>query len=228
MQLARSTLSTAKQSNAWNKFQKLSFSVATLPSLPYGYKDLEPYISGEIMEIHHSKHHNAYITNLNAAMKNLQKAEAESDLSTIIKLQVAIKFNGGGHLNHSIFWKNLAPTSSGGGVLNEGVLKEKIESKFGSLEKLKDELSASSVAIQGSGWGWLAYDKVNKNLSIATTSNQDPLEATTGLVPLLGIDVWEHAYYLQYKNVRPSYTKEIFNVVNWKDVQERLIAAMKS
>lgn len=169
----------------------------TLPDLTYDYGELEPYISAEIMNIHHSKHHNTYVTNLNNFSNMLEEAVAKKDVSKIINCQQAIKFNGGGHLNHSIFWKNLAPPSKGGGEMPEGVLKTMIESQYGSLDKLQQVMSTASVAVQGSGWGWLGYDKANKSLVVTTTFNQDPLEATTGLVPLLGIDVWEHAYYLQ-------------------------------
>ena len=160
----------------------------------------------------------------------------------MIALGPALRFHGGGHLNHSIFWQNLAP---GGGEPDAALIKA-AEGSFGSFENMKASLSAATVAIQGSGWGWLGYNKQSKNLSIITCPNQDPLEPTTGnpplhkkkeefpltatktlsgLVPLLGIDVWEHAYYLQYKNVRADYVKNIFNIVNWADVSQRLAAA---
>ena len=197
----------------------------TLPDLGYSYDALEPAISAQIMEIHHSKHHNTYVTNLNASMEKLEAAEKAGDISSVISLQSAIKFNGGGHLNHSIFWKNLAPPSNGGGVMPDGELKSMIESQFGSVDAFKATFSATTAAVQGSGWGWLGYDATTKKLAIATTANQDPLKATTGLEPLLGIDVWEHAYYLQYKNVRPDYLKEIWGVVNWADVAGRLATA---
>ncbi|KAM3569298.1 hypothetical protein VYU27_008605 [Nannochloropsis oceanica] len=200
----------------------------TLPDLAYGYGELEPVISGEIMEIHHKKHHQAYITNFNVAMGKLVEAEAKGDVSAMIALQPALRFNGGGHLNHSIFWKNLAPPKAGGGVPPIGALAQAIESQFGSLAGLQDTMSAQSVAVQGSGWGWLGVDKKMKRLAIVALPNQDPLEATTGLVPLVGIDVWEHAYYLQYKNVRPDYVKAIWKVVNWKDAEARFAAAMSS
>ncbi|CAM9970278.1 unnamed protein product [Chrysoparadoxa australica] len=196
-----------------------------LPQLKYAYGDLEPVISAEIMEIHHSKHHNTYVTNLNAATEKLAEAQAKDDVTAMVQLEAAIRFNGGGHLNHSIFWENLAPPNKGGGGEPSGDLASMIDQQYGGLDGLKSKLSAATVAIQGSGWGWLGYDKVNSKLAIATCANQDPLEATTGLVPLLGIDVWEHAYYLQYKNVRPEYVSAIFNVVNWSDVEARFAAA---
>eukprot|EP00904_Undaria_pinnatifida_P001204 jgi/Undpi1/11084/HiC_scaffold_30.g13382.m1 len=167
----------------------------------------------------------AYINNLNLALEKLADAESKGDVTAIVQLQAAIKFNGGGHLNHSIFWKARHNHNLGGGKMVTGTLADMIEAQYHSMGALTEKLSAASVGVQGSGWGWLGYDKVNKRLAIATCANQDPLEATTGLVPLLGIDVWEHAYYLQYKNVRPDYVKGIFKVVNWADVQERLTAA---
>ena len=195
-----------------------------LPELPYDFNALEPVISAEIMELHYKKHHQAYITNLIAALEKYKEAEKKNDLPTMIALQKAIRFNGGGHVNHSIFWTNLAPQNKGGGELPKGALAQAIEKKYGSFEKFIEKMSAKTVAIQGSGWGWLGYCKNSKCLRIVTCANQDPL-STEELVPLLGIDVWEHAYYLQYKNVRPEYVKNIWKIVNWKNVEERFIAA---
>jgi len=206
-----------------NAGRKLSTSSKfVLPGLEYDYGELEPFIKAEIMEIHYSKHHATYVNNLNVASEKLQESLSKNDVSSVIALQQAIKFNGGGHLNHTIFWKNLAPPKKGGGEPPTGDLKTMIEAQYGSLDSFKTIMSNATVAVQGSGWGWLGYDKVSKKLSITTTANQDPLEATTGLVPLLGIDVWEHAYYLQYKNVRPDYLKSIWGIVNWADVADRL------
>lgn len=175
-------------------FSTVSYS---LPDLPYDYGALEPYINAEIMKIHHTKHHAAYVTNLNISNEKLGEAQYKGDVSTVISLQQAIKFNGGGHINHSIFWKNLAPPSKGGGAPPSGDIKVLIDAQFGDYESFKVKMSAAAAGVQGSGWGWLGYDTVAKKLTIATTANQDPLQATTGLIPLLGIDVWEHAYYLQ-------------------------------
>ncbi|KAF8940393.1 Superoxide dismutase [Mn], mitochondrial [Dissophora ornata] len=191
----------------------------TLPALPYAYNALEPYISKEIMEVHHSKHHQAYVNGLNAAEEKLGSAFNSSDVNDEIALQSAIKFNGGGHINHTIFWENLAPKGHGGKPTGE--LLSEIEKTWGSLDKFIEKFNAQTAAVQGSGWGWLAYNKDFKRLEIATTANQDPLKPTTGLIPLLGIDVWEHAYYLQYKNVRPDYLKAVWEVVNWKTVTDR-------
>ncbi|MEI8365192.1 MAG: Fe-Mn family superoxide dismutase [Parachlamydiaceae bacterium] len=197
-----------------------------LPELPYDFNALEPVISAEIMTLHYSKHHAAYVANLNKALEQFAEAEQKNDIATQIGLQSAIKFNGGGHVNHSIFWTNLAPLSQGGGTPPEGALAQAITKDFGSLEKFTEILSAKSVAIQGSGWGWLGYNKGNGHLEIATCDNQDPL-VTKGLIPLLGIDVWEHSYYLQYKNVRADYVKAIWKLINWKNVAERYAQASK-
>nr|AFI24612.1 Mn-superoxide dismutase [Cyclina sinensis] len=193
----------------------------TLPDLPYDYNALEPVISNEIMQIHHQKHHQTYVDNLNATEEKLAAAVAENNLSQVIALQPALKFNGGGHINHSIFWEILSPN---GGGTPTGDLLELIKKDFGSFDNMKEELTQASVGIQGSGWGWLGYSK-NGRLKIVTCANQDPLQPTTGYFPLFGIDVWEHAYYLQYKNVRPDYVKAIFQVANWEKVGERLANA---
>jgi superoxide dismutase, Fe-Mn family len=198
----------------------------SLPDMPYDFGALEPVISAEIMQLHYSKHHNAYVTNLNGALEKYQDAESKGDLAAMIALQQAIKFNGGGHVNHSIFWTNLAPIGKGGGENPTGELATAIQSDFGSLDQCIEKLSAQAIAIQGSGWGWLGLNPASNRLVIATCANQDPL-STQGIVPLLGIDVWEHAYYLQYKNVRAEYVKNIWKIVNWKNVQERYTAAKK-
>ncbi|MBI3236753.1 MAG: superoxide dismutase, partial [Chlamydiales bacterium] len=198
-----------------------------LPDLPYDFNALEPVIAAEIMQLHYSKHHNAYVTNLNAALEKYQQAEAKKEIDAMIALQQAIRFNGGGHVNHSIFWTNLAPIGKGGGEGIAGNLADAIKKEFGSLEHLIEKMSAQTTAIQGSGWGWLGLDKASKHLIIASCANQDPL-STQGFIPLLGIDVWEHAYYLQYKNVRAEYVKNIWKIVNWKNVSERYLKAISS
>lgn len=197
-----------------------------LPALPYDFGDLEPVISAEIMTLHYTKHHQAYVTNLNKALEQYADAERKQDIAAMIALQQAIRFNGGGHANHSIFWTNLAPKSKGGGIAPQGILATAIDQQFGNLANLTELLSNKSVAIQGSGWGWLGYNKERKRLEVATCSNQDPL-STAGLIPLLGIDVWEHAYYLQYKNVRADYVKALWQIVNWKNVADRYQEAIK-
>ncbi|KAJ8500412.1 hypothetical protein OPV22_010964 [Ensete ventricosum] len=173
-------------------------TAAALPDLPYDYGALEPAISGEIMRLHHQKHHQAYVTNYNNALEQLEAAVAEGDAPAVVRLEGAIKFNGGGHINHSIFWNNLKPVKEGGGEPPDSALVWAINTDFGSLEALVQKMNAEGAALQGSGWVWLALDKGSKKLSVQTTANQDPL-VTKGLhmVPLLGIDVREHAYYLQ-------------------------------
>jgi Fe-Mn family superoxide dismutase len=200
------------------------FSTFKLPDLPYGFGELQPTISAEIMEIHYTKHHAAYVTNLNKALEQYAEAEAKNDMQKMIALQQAIKFNGGGHINHSIFWTNLCPEKHASPP--SGELLSAIEAEWKSLDKFIADFNTATAAVQGSGWGWLGYNKGSGRLQITTCANQDPL-STTGLIPLLGIDVWEHAYYLQYKNVRPDYLKAIWKVVNWKNVAERYADAKK-
>jgi len=194
---------------------------AVLPDLPYEYHALEPFISADIMELHHSKHHATYVNNMNIATEALSEALNSNDVAKCIQLANVIKFNGGGHINHSIFWHNMSPT---GGGEPEGALADMIKRDFGSFDAFKAKMSGATVAVQGSGWGWLGYNKEANRLQIATCANQDPLDATTGLVPIIGIDVWEHAYYLQYKNVRPDYVNQFWNVANWEDAGLRFAA----
>jgi len=195
--------------------------VATLPPLPYEYNGLEPYISEEIMKLHHTKHHQTYVTNLNAAEEKYVKATSYKD---IIALQSAIKFNGGGHINHSLFWKNLAPSAEKGG--KGGVfdanspLGKAILAEFGSVESFKVAFNDATLAIQGSGWGWLGVNPKTKRVEITTTANQDPLVSH---VPLIGVDIWEHAFYLQYKNVKVDYIKAIWSVINFEEANQRYV-----
>ncbi|KAK0469303.1 Mn superoxide dismutase [Desarmillaria tabescens] len=196
-------------------------SLHTVPDLPYAYNALEPFISEEIMKLHHQKHHQAYVNGLNAAEEAYAKSTSTKDH---IALQSALKFNGGGHINHSLFWKNLAPAAEEGGKLESGPLKTLIERDFGSFEAFKKEFNTKTAAIQGSGWGWLGYDSKSGKLDIVTTANQDPLITHT---PLIGVDIWEHAFYLQYKNVKPDYLNAIWNVINFKEAEQRLAEATK-
>jgi len=196
----------------------------TLPELPYDYKALEPTISAEIMQLHHQKHHKTYVDNLNKAEEKIQEGLQKGCANILISAYSALKFNGGGHINHTIFWKNLSPK---GGGQPQGELLEAISKQFGSFDKFKTLMTESAVGVQGSGWAWLGYNKISKHVCIATCNNQDPLFPMTGYAPLLGIDVWEHAYYLQYKNVRADYVKKIWDIINWKDVQERFQEARK-
>lgn len=195
----------------------------TLPDLPYDYGALEPVISAEILQVHHGKHHATYVNNLNIAEEKLAEAQAKGDGVAAVAAASMLRFNAGGHINHSIFWKNLAPQSKCGEPSDE--LKKAIERDFGSIENMKTQLSAMTVAVQGSGWGWLGYNRQTSRLQLATTFNQDLLEPTAGLVPLFTIDVWEHAYYLQYKNMRPDFVKAIWNIANWKDISDNFAKA---
>jgi len=222
--MALSTLVRSSRNLIRNGAQARAMSSVplVLPDLPYDYSALEPAISGEIMELHHSKHHQTYVTNINVALEKNAAAEAAGDMAEQIALQGAIKFNGGGHVNHSIFWTNLCPKKDF--EPPSGAIEAAITEEFGSLEAFQTKFAATTAAVQGSGWGWLGYSKATGKLVIETTANQDPL-STKGLVPLLGVDVWEHAYYLQYKNKRPDYLSAVWEVVNWKNVGERLAAA---
>ena len=176
------------------------------------------------MTLHHTKHHNTYVTNLSAGLEKMDAALSAGDVSGLIGLAPAIKFNGGGHVNHTLFWENLAPA----GTTSVGETTQKaIDMAFGDMESFQQRMSAQTIAVQGSGWGWLAYNKETCMVEIATCPNQDPLQATTGMIPLMGIDVWEHAYYVDYKNVRPDYVKSIWSVINWDAVEKRLVEASK-
>lgn len=197
-----------------------NFTPHEQPELPYDFNALEPVIFAEIMELHYTKHHRGYVTKLNTALEQYFEANDRWDLEAMIALQSAINFNGGGHINHSIFWTNLAPEKKGGGGSPKGELAEAIKKEFGSFEQFVEKFNTRTGAIQGSGWGWLGYCREKKTVMLETCQNQDPL-STKGLVPLLGVDVWEHAYYLQYKNARADYLKNIWKVVNWENVMER-------
>jgi len=151
---------------------------------------------------------------------------AKSDVSAIIALQGALKFNGGGHLNHTLFWENLTPVGSAAAQAGPtGGLKKAIEGSFCTVDELKKQFIPKTIAVQGSGWGWLGYDKTTRRLEIVTCANQDPLEATTGLVPIFGVDVWEHAYYVDYRNVRPDYVNATWGIINWEVAGKRFDAA---
>ncbi len=197
-----------------------------LAPLPYAANALEPYIDARTMEIHHDKHHGTYITNLNAALAghaDLQSKSIEDlikNLNTIPEaIRTAVRNNGGGHINHTQFWRQLVP----GGGQPSGALLDALNSTFGSLTSFQDQFNKAGLGRFGSGWAWLVLDKSGK-LSITSTANQDnPL--TDGLTPLLGVDVWEHAYYLNYQNRRADYLKAIWNVINWADVAQRYAAA---
>ncbi|CAE6524369.1 unnamed protein product [Rhizoctonia solani] len=206
-------------------------SKATLPELPYDYKALEPHISKEIMELHHKKHHQTYVNGYNTAIESLNKLmDDPTSTRQQIALQAAIKFNGGGHLNHSLFWKNLAPPGTTGlkpdGTLETPVLEGVINRTFKGLDEFKEEFNSAALAIQGSGWAWLVWNVKQERAEIITTPNQDPV--LPPYVPLFGVDMWEHAFYLQYKNVKPNYLAAIWNVINFHEAERRLNEATNS
>jgi len=191
-----------------------------LPKLPYGYDALEPYIDARTMEIHHTKHHQTYINNVNAALEKYP-ALAEKSVEDLIKdlnaipedIRTAVRNNGGGHANHSLFWTIMGPKAGGD---PSGELADAIKSAFGGLDAFKDQFSKAATGRFGSGWAWLSVDGGGK-LVLSSTPNQDsPL--SEGMTPILGLDVWEHAYYLNYQNRRPDYIAAWWNVVNWKQV----------
>lgn len=196
----------------------------SLPQLPYAYNALEPHIDARTMEIHHTKHHQAYIDKLNAALAKYPEL-AEKPVEDLLKdlnavpedIRTAVRNHGGGHWNHSFFWKIMAPNAGG---LPSGKLVEAITAKFGSFEKFKEEFNAAAANRFGSGWAWLSVDKTDA-LSVTSSANQDcPL--SDGLKPILGLDVWEHAYYLNYQNRRQDYVGAWWNVVNWLEVEKNL------
>jgi Fe-Mn family superoxide dismutase len=192
---------------------------ATLPNLPYDYGALEPSISGKIMELHHSKHHQTYVNSFNSASEQMEQARQKEDIQAQIALQPLINFHGGGHVNHTLFWENLAPKNQGGGEPPSGALSKAIDESYGSLDAMKEKFNAALAAIQGSGWAWLVQDVQTGNLQIRTYANQDPVVGQ--FRPLLGIDAWEHAYYLQYQNRKAEYFKAVWDVVNWKAAEKR-------
>ena len=188
----------------------------TLPELSYDYAALEPHISARIMELHHSKHHQAYLTGANAALEAMEKARSEDNFATLPKLQKDLAFNLGGHVNHSIFWKNLSPSSSA----PEGELAAAITEYFGSFEGFKNHFSAAAMGIQGSGWAYLAWDALGNRMIIGQLYDQQG-NLAMGTIPLLMLDMWEHAFYLDYQNVKADYVKAFWNIVNWEDVASR-------
>jgi superoxide dismutase, Fe-Mn family len=198
-----------------------------LPKLPYGYDALEPHIDARTMEIHHTKHHAAYVTNLNAALDKHPELE-ERSLEDLLRgidqvpedIRAAVRNHGGGHHNHSLFWEVMG--AGGGGGAPSGKLGDALMSAFGSFEAFKEKLTDAAAKRFGSGWGWLVTN--GGRLEVTSTANQDsPL--MEGKVPLLGVDVWEHAYYLKYQNRRPDYLQAWWNVVNWAEVGRRFEAA---
>jgi len=200
-----------------------------LPELPYAKDALEPHIDALTVEIHHDRHHNTYVTNLNAALENAPEQQSKSLEDQISKLdsvpesiRTADRKNGGGHHNHSLFWEVIGPN---GGGQPTGAIAEAISNELGGYDKFKEDFTKAATTRFGSGWAWLVVGKDGK-LAITSTPNQDsPL--SEGLTPVLGLDVWEHAYYLKYQNKRPDYIAAFYNVINWDEVNKRYAAAKK-
>ena len=197
----------------------------SLPSLPYAYDALEPHIDARTMEIHHTKHHQGYVNKLNAALEGHPELQNLTALELLLSLdsipdsiRTAVRNNGGGHVNHSMFWTNLGP--NGGGTPGGGLAME-IDESFGSFAEFHKQFSAAAAGRFGSGWAWLCA--ASDGLVVTSTANQDNPIFTDGNVPILGLDVWEHAYYLNYQNRRPDYIEAFWNVVDWDEVAGRLV-----
>jgi superoxide dismutase, Fe-Mn family len=195
----------------------------TLPELPYAYNALEPYISEEIMKLHHDKHHRAYVEGLNKAEINLKKARDNNDFSLIKHWSRELAFHGSGHYLHTIFWRNMGPKKGG---RPQGILKVEIDSYFGSFERFKNQFSEAAKQVEGVGWAILVWSPRARHLEILQ-SERHMLLTQWDTIPLLALDVWEHAYYLQYKNNRNSYVDNWWNLVNWNDVEMRLEQAIE-
>jgi Fe-Mn family superoxide dismutase len=188
-----------------------------LPDLPYDYAALEPHYSAEILELHHDKHHKAYVDGANKALDKLEAARQSDDFDAIVGLQKSLAFNVSGHVMHSLFWKNLSPD---GGGKPQGELAAAIDEFFGDFEAFKAQFAAVTTSIQGSGWGALAWEPVGQRLIVEQVYDHQG-NVGNGSGPILVIDAWEHAFYLQYKNVKADYVEAIWNIVNWDDVGER-------
>lgn len=193
----------------------------TLPELDYDYAALEPSISARIMELHHSKHHAAYVAGANTALEQLADARDKNDFTWVNKLQKDLAFHLSGHINHSIFWKNLAPTNSD---RPDGDLAAAIKEFFGTFEAFQAHFNATAMGIQGSGWAFLAWDSVGERLIIEQLYDQQS-NIATGSIPLLMLDMWEHAFYLDYQNVKGDYVKAFWSIINWADVGSRFDSA---
>jgi len=195
----------------------------TLPDLPYDYSALEPHISGRIMELHHDKHHAAYVAGANAAVAKLAEARASGSFEAVNLHEKNLAFNLGGHVNHSVFWKNLSPD---GGGQPTGAIGGAIDEFFGSFDAFQKHFTATAVGIQGSGWSILAWDSIGARLVIVQLFDQQA-NIALGLIPILTLDMWEHAFYLDYLNVKADYVKAWWNIVNWADAAERFTRAQQ-
>jgi len=196
-------------------------SAYELPDLPYDFAALEPHISGAIMELHHDKHHATYVKGVNTALEQLDEARGSSSFGNINRLEKDLAFHLGGHINHSVFWPNLSPD---GGDKPDGDLGAAIDDSFGSFDAFRAQFEANANAIQGSGWSILAFDALGQRLNIVQLFDQQG-NLPLAQIPIVLLDMWEHAFYLQYKNVKADYVKAWWNVVNWADAQKRYAAA---
>ena len=192
-----------------------------LPDLPYDYSALEPHISGEIMELHHDKHHATYVKGVNTVLDQLAEARDGNSFGSLVGLEKTLAFHLGGHINHSVFWPNMSPD---GGDKPVGELAAAIDEFFGSFDKFRAQFEANANAIQGSGWSMLVYDTLGARLNVVQLYDQAG-NLPLGQIPVLLLDMWEHAFYLQYKNVKADYAKAWWNVVNWADAGQRFAAA---
>ncbi len=195
--------------------------VYTLPELDYDYAALEPHISAQIMELHHTKHHNAYVVGANTALEKLAEARETGNFAAVNKLEKDLAFHLGGHINHSVFWKNMSPD---GGGEPTGEVAAAIDEYFGSFDGFKKQFNEVANGIQGSGWSMLVWDTLGQRLNINQLFDQQG-NLPVGQLPILQLDMWEHAFYLQYKNVKGDYVNAWWNVVNWDNVSERLAKA---
>jgi Fe-Mn family superoxide dismutase len=189
----------------------------TLPDLPYDYAALEPHISGKIMELHHDKHHATYVAGANTALEKLAEAREKDDFAAVNLHEKNLAFHLGGHTNHTVFWNNLSPE---GGGQPDGELAAAIKDQFGSFEAFQAQFGANANAIQGSGWSVLAWDSIGQRLAIFQLFDQQG-NIPVGIIPLLMLDMWEHAFYLDYLNVKADYVKAFWNIANWQDVAAR-------
>ncbi|MFT4147437.1 MAG: superoxide dismutase [Micrococcaceae bacterium] len=195
----------------------------TLPELTYDYGALEPSISAKIMELHHDKHHQAYVTGANTALEQLAEAREKEQLDYVNKLQKDLAFNLAGHVNHTVFWRNMSPD---GGDKPTGELASAIDDQFGSFDAFQAHFTASALGIQGSGWSILAWDSLGQKLIIEQLYDHQG-NLATATIPLLMLDMWEHAFYLDYQNVKADYVKAFWNIVDWADVQDRFESAVE-
>ena len=210
------------ESLGWNP----ATALYDLPDLPYAYDALAPHIDEQTMRIHHTKHHQGYINGLNNALVKLRDIrEGSGDVALMKHWSRELSFHGSGHVNHTMFWQGMAPAGKGGGGYPEGALAERIERDFGTFEQFAAHFKAAAKSVEGSGWGWLVHEPVSGRLLVIQGEKQQDM-MMTGVVPLLGVDVWEHAYYLNYQNRRADYLDAFMNIINWAEIGRRYEAAV--